>query len=134
MPVYEYVCTVCGHPIEVMHSFTAEGPKVCTQCGGAMRKALSTPAIVFKGSGWAKKDHRDKVHASSKATPAVPATGGGDAAAGDAATATTAAPDGGGAVTPATSTTSATPAASASSGAASPAPAKASKGAPASAD
>ncbi len=26
MPVYEYVCTVCGHPVEVMHSFTASGP------------------------------------------------------------------------------------------------------------
>ena len=133
MPVYEYVCTVCGHPIEVMHSFTAEGPKVCTQCGGAMRKALSTPAIVFKGSGWAKKDHRDKVHASSKAAPAAPATGGGDAAAGDAsAAATTTASDGAGAVTPAA--TSATPAAPATSGAASPAAAKASKGATASAD
>ncbi|MCY7419599.1 MAG: FmdB family transcriptional regulator [Chloroflexi bacterium] len=73
MPVYEYVCTVCAHPIEVMHSFTAEGPTVCTQCGGAMRKALSTPAIVFKGSGWAKKDHRDKVHASSKSSAATAA-------------------------------------------------------------
>ncbi len=80
MPVYEYVCTVCGHPIEVMHSYTAEGPKVCTQCGGVMRKALSTPAIVFKGSGWAKKDHRDKVHASSKAAAAPAAKTGDDAA------------------------------------------------------
>jgi putative FmdB family regulatory protein len=73
VPVYEYVCTVCGHPVEVMHSYTAEGPKSCERCGSPMRKALSTPAIVFKGSGWAKKDHRDKVHASSKAdvTPAV---------------------------------------------------------------
>ena len=77
MPVYEYVCTVCGHPVEVMHSYTAEGPKSCERCGSPMRKALSTPAIVFKGSGWAKKDHRDKVHASSKAsaTPAVKADG-----------------------------------------------------------
>jgi putative FmdB family regulatory protein len=79
VPVYEYVCTVCGYPVEVMHSFTAEGPRSCERCGSPMRKALSTPAIVFKGSGWAKKDQRDKVHASSKATPAP--AGGGDAGA-----------------------------------------------------
>ena len=77
MPVYEYVCTVCGHPVEIMHSFTADGPKSCERCGSPMRKMVSTPAIVFKGSGWAKKDHRDKVHASSKpvVTPAATTDG-----------------------------------------------------------
>ena len=30
-----------------------------------MRKALSTPAIVFKGSGWAKKDARSAARSSS---------------------------------------------------------------------
>ena len=47
-----------------------------------MRKALSTPAIVFKGSGWAKKDQRDKVHASSKATATPAATRGRERGAG----------------------------------------------------
>ncbi len=86
MPVYEYICTVCGHPVEVIHSFTAQGPTSCERCGSAMRKALSTPAIVFKGSGWAKKDHRDKVHASASAA-AKPAASGGDGAASDGAAA-----------------------------------------------
>ena len=99
MPVYEYVCTACGHPVEVMHSFTAQGPQACERCGAPMRKTLSTPAIVFKGSGWAKKDHRDKVHASSKATPrtAAPAS----AASGTATASAAAAPtsDGGAAGT-----------------------------------
>ena len=48
-----------------------------------MRKALSTPAIVFKGSGWAKKDHRDKVHAASTAAAKTTAA---EAPAGSAAT------------------------------------------------
>ena len=128
MPVYEYVCTVCGHPVEVMHSYTAEGPKTCDRCGSAMRKALSTPAIVFKGSGWAKKDHRDKVHASSKAS--APATPSADGAAAAAATTegasgtTTPSSDGGRATSPAPATAPApapsTTATTAKSSAASP--------------
>lgn len=58
MPIYEYGCTVCGRAIDVVHGFNAEGPTVCASCGGAMKKLLSTPAIHFKGSGWAKKDAR----------------------------------------------------------------------------
>jgi putative FmdB family regulatory protein len=56
MPIYDYRCTACGRMIEVMHSISDTGPEACGECGGAMRKALSTPAIHFKGSGWAKKD------------------------------------------------------------------------------
>lgn len=115
MPIYEYVCTACGHPLEVMHSFTAPGPERCERCGAPMRKALSTPAIVFKGSGWAKKDHRDKVHAASKPAPGSDAAGAaegtgaaGPAGAGEAAPAST----GGtaqGAVPAASATAAATP-------------------------
>ena len=56
MPLYDYRCTVMrprgrGHARHRRQWSTA-----CEACGGAMRKALSTPAIHFKGSGWAKKD------------------------------------------------------------------------------
>ena len=56
MPLYDYKCQDCGHSVEVMHGVNATGPERCDRCGGPMRKLLSTPAIVFKGSGWAKKD------------------------------------------------------------------------------
>ncbi|MDA8204164.1 MAG: FmdB family transcriptional regulator [Chloroflexi bacterium] len=56
MPVYDYACTQCGRTIEVTHGVHAHGPSACEACGGPMRKLLSSPAIVFKGSGWAKKD------------------------------------------------------------------------------
>lgn len=39
-----------------MHGIHDRGPETCAECGGTMRKALSPPAIHFKGSGWAKKD------------------------------------------------------------------------------
>jgi putative FmdB family regulatory protein len=58
MPLYDYRCTACGYEVEVMHSVHGKGPEVCERCGGPMRKALSPPAIHFKGSGWAKKDAR----------------------------------------------------------------------------
>ena len=56
MPLYDYGCESCGHALEVMHGVNGSGPDICERCGGRMRKLLSTPAIVFKGSGWAKKD------------------------------------------------------------------------------
>lgn len=67
MPIYDYACQSCGRRIEVMHGVNAAGPDACEQCGGQMRKLLSPPAIVFKGSGWAKKDARaGKSGSSSK--------------------------------------------------------------------
>ena len=67
MPTYEYRCLACGRQVEVMHGIEAPGPAECAVCGGVMRKALSTPAIHFKGSGWAKKD----AQATARAKPAT---------------------------------------------------------------
>ena len=59
MPTYDYQCRNCGHRVEVLHGVNAPGPTACDQCGGPMRKLLSLPAIVFRGTGWAKKDARE---------------------------------------------------------------------------
>ena len=82
MPVYDYACTVCDRTVEVTHGIHAHGPTTCEVCGGAMRKLLSPPAIVFKGSGWAKKDARASSHAKASPKHAVDhaAAGGGEAA------------------------------------------------------
>jgi putative FmdB family regulatory protein len=56
MPIYDYRCEECGHLMEVIHGVDAPGPASCAVCGGPVRKLMSTPAILFKGSGWAKKD------------------------------------------------------------------------------
>jgi putative FmdB family regulatory protein len=71
VPTYDYRCTECANEIEVRHGIDASGPATCDSCGGAMRKALSTPAIHFKGSGWAKKDAR--AASKAKAKPSKPA-------------------------------------------------------------
>lgn len=80
MPLYDYRCLACGHEVEVIHSIDGAGPATCEVCGGAMRKAMSTPAIHFKGSGWAKKDYQAATKAKAKAEKAgeVSGTTGGD--------------------------------------------------------
>ena len=81
MPRYDYRCQACGHEIEVVHGIDGSGPTTCEVCGGAMRKAMSTPAIHFKGSGWAKKD----AHAAAAATSTSKPTEGGGSDPGGAA-------------------------------------------------
>jgi putative FmdB family regulatory protein len=58
MPIYDYVCGACSTTTEVVHGIHDEGPRFCPACGvkGRMKKAFAPPTIVFKGSGWAKKD------------------------------------------------------------------------------
>lgn len=58
MPVYDYVCSACGHRFEVFHGLSEAGPAQCPLCGGRVSRAFAPPTIVFKGSGWAKKDRR----------------------------------------------------------------------------
>ena len=78
MPLYDYRCIECGREVEVMHGIHDSGPATCETCGGTMRKALSPPAIHFKGSGWAKKDaaaataKKTKPKADSKSEAAKP--------------------------------------------------------------
>ena len=70
MPVYEYLCRACGHRTEIIHGINDPGPQFCPACGaeGKLRKAISAPSIVFKGSGWAKKDRRPAPASSKKST------------------------------------------------------------------
>jgi putative FmdB family regulatory protein len=56
MPLYDYVCTRCGHQVEVMHSVHGHGPSACPECGGPMKKAIVAAAVHYKGTGWARKE------------------------------------------------------------------------------
>ncbi|HEX8938918.1 MAG TPA: FmdB family zinc ribbon protein [Candidatus Limnocylindrales bacterium] len=67
MPIYDYVCSSCGHRMEVVHGVHGHGPSTCPVCGGPMRKAFAPPAVVFKGSGWARKERGSAPARKSKA-------------------------------------------------------------------
>ena len=75
MPTYDYVCTNCGHEVEVSHSVHGHGPSVCPICGGQMRKAIVAAAVHFKGSGWARKDRGTGRPARSTSTEGNPPAG-----------------------------------------------------------
>ncbi len=60
MPIYEYVCQGCRHGFEVRQSFSDPPVTSCPQCGQAVTKVISAPAIMFKGSGWYVTDYSDK--------------------------------------------------------------------------
>ena len=57
MPIYEYQCEVCGHHFEVIQKFSEEPVTSCVVCAGPVRRVLSAPALVFKGTGWYVNDY-----------------------------------------------------------------------------
>ena len=58
MPIYDYRCDHCGHVFSAVQSFNDEALEKCPNCGKKPRRLISTPALVFKGSGWYKTDSR----------------------------------------------------------------------------
>jgi len=78
VPIYEYLCQSCQHQFEVKQKFSDDPILSCVQCGQAVRKIISAPAIMFKGSGWYVTDYSDKMkapdHAGSTESPNKSAT------------------------------------------------------------
>ena len=72
MPIYEYLCEGCAYKFEVKQSMKDEPVATCARCGKAVKRLISSPAIMFKGSGWYVTDYSDKLK---------PPTSNGDAAA-----------------------------------------------------
>jgi putative FmdB family regulatory protein len=60
LPLYEYQCRKCGHRFEKIQKFSDAAVKKCPECGGAVEKLLSAPAVQFKGSGWYVTDYARK--------------------------------------------------------------------------
>jgi len=59
MPTYGYRCSQCGHEFEVVQSMSDEPLRVCSECGGALRKMLYPVGVQFKGSGFYTTDYRN---------------------------------------------------------------------------
>ena len=68
MPIYDYRCDHCGHVFSAVQSFSDEALEKCPNCGKKPRRLISTPAIVFKGSGWYKTDSRPAEKSSDSGT------------------------------------------------------------------
>ena len=57
MPLYEYECYVCSTRFERIQRVSDDPVKTCPECGGAVHRLLSAPALQFKGSGWYVTDY-----------------------------------------------------------------------------
>jgi putative FmdB family regulatory protein len=90
LPTYEYACAACANRYEKREGFDAKPRQKCPKCGKMAQRLLSTPAVVFKGSGFYKTDSRgassgessgdkpasDKPASTPTATPAAATDGG----------------------------------------------------------
>jgi putative FmdB family regulatory protein len=72
VPTYQYTCTDCGEPVEVVQKFTDDPLTMCAACGGRLRKVFSPVGIVFKGSGFYRTDSRNGSGAGTAAKDKQP--------------------------------------------------------------
>lgn len=60
MPIYEYECLNCGKRTERLQKMSDAPLAVCPNCGGEVKKLISSPAVQFKGTGWYVTDYAGK--------------------------------------------------------------------------
>ncbi|HEU4501905.1 MAG TPA: FmdB family zinc ribbon protein [Nitrospira sp.] len=73
MPIYEYQCDGCSYQFEVKQSIKDAPLTTCERCGKSLRRLISSPGIMFKGSGWYVTDYSNKLKPPSEGEK--PATG-----------------------------------------------------------
>jgi len=72
MPTYQYVCSSCETPLEVVQSFSEDALTKCPTCGDeTLKKVYGSVGVVFKGAGFYRNDSRG---AASSAAPAATTT------------------------------------------------------------
>lgn len=69
MPIYEYECETCHHQFEVQQKFSDPPIETCGKCGNGVRKLISAPGIMFKGTGWYVTDYSNKLKDPSQTKP-----------------------------------------------------------------
>lgn len=87
MPIYEYLCKTCGERFEIKQKFSDPPITTCAElsCGKGepVEKIISSPAIMFKGTGWYVTDYSDKLKDPKKvASETASNTGKADASSG----------------------------------------------------
>ena len=68
MPIYEYQCQTCGKRSELLQRMDDPPMAACPECGGEVKKLISSPAVQFKGSGWYVTDYGGKKGGGSGGT------------------------------------------------------------------
>ena len=59
MPIYEYVCSDCGHEFEALQKMSDTPLRDCPACEKAgLKKKISAPGFRLSGSGWYETDFK----------------------------------------------------------------------------
>ena len=59
MPIYEYVCSKCGHEWDAIQKFSERPLTNCPKCSKkAAKRKISASAFHLKGSGWYVTDYK----------------------------------------------------------------------------
>jgi putative FmdB family regulatory protein len=64
VPIYEYQCDSCANRFEIKQGMKDDPLTACPQCGKHLQRLISSPAIMFKGSGWYVTDYSEKMKPS----------------------------------------------------------------------
>jgi putative FmdB family regulatory protein len=75
VPTYEYQCDGCAYQFEVKQSMKDAPLTTCERCGKSLRRLISSPGIMFKGSGWYVTDYSDKLKPPSEGEKAATTAG-----------------------------------------------------------
>jgi putative FmdB family regulatory protein len=75
VPIYEYQCESCTDKFEVKQGMKDDALTACPRCGKRVQRLISSPAIMFKGTGWYVTDYSDKMKPSSENEGSTPAAG-----------------------------------------------------------
>lgn len=59
MPIYEYICPVCG-TFEEMQKVSAPPPATCPKGHTGIERKISASGFILKGSGWYATDYARK--------------------------------------------------------------------------
>ncbi len=78
MPIYEYVCSECGHELEALQKMSDAPLSDCPACEQpGLKKQISAPGFRLSGSGWYETDFKsDKQRNLSKSDSAEKDKGG----------------------------------------------------------
>jgi putative FmdB family regulatory protein len=60
MPIYAYECNECGVRFERKQHFSDDPITICPECEGEVHRLISSPGIIFKGSGFYVTDNKSK--------------------------------------------------------------------------
>lgn len=107
MPIYEYLCDSCSYQFEVKQSIKDDALTTCERCGKALRRLISSPGIMFKGSGWYVTDYSNKLKPPSEGEK--PPAAAGEKKEKETATGSSAAPPASPSTAPASGSSSSTP-------------------------